>query len=79
MVKELPMKICVEAFQDGFFATSDQNTTRYFGHSGAEALGEAVRGNIHNIPGLEIEMAPKTVEQMKYEERRREATRAHGN
>lgn len=73
------MKITIEACKTRFTATAEGINQIYFGDSAVEAFGEAVRNNLHRIPGLEIIMAPKSADQLKYEERRREASKHHGN
>ncbi len=73
------MKIVIEEVGTRFMAAVDGDRRRYFGNSENEALGKAIRGNIAKVPGLEIEMRPKSDEQKKFEERRRDATKAHGN
>ena len=73
------MKITIQAAGTGFTATFDQKPQVYLGNTPTEALGEAVRNNIDEFPGLEIEMAPKSDEQKALEERRRINTAGCGN
>ncbi len=73
------MKITVTPSGFGFKAVSDQKDQVYFGGSETEALGEAIRNNIEYIPGLEIEIVPKTLAQLEFENRCRVTTISRGN
>ena len=50
------MKVTIHSNGTSFVAVVDGSRSgmEYFGRSAPEALGEAVRGNVDEIPGLEI-------------------------
>jgi hypothetical protein len=60
-----------------FFATIEGQAGEHRGSSIDEAIGAVVRKRF--IPGLEIEVLPKSEEQLKFEERRRINTIGCGN
>ncbi len=73
------MKITLRPLVVGFEAVVEGVQAQYAGRSYCEALGEAVRNNIPLLPGLEIVREEPRSDIQRLIDRRKEASRVHGN